>query len=245
MEQIIDKDTIIYKGIRDTNVSWDSKYNKPVWFSLDEDIASNYGNIHQFKVKRPLRLINIGSLEFHTKWLDMINLMGNENMRNRLLIPLGLPDMDTTIKMVKNLKNSDGKSLIVKNIVEDENFNMVKDIAAFYNYHYRTTFFGLDLGLATAMKALFSNYDGYASFVNLPCLYPHPGILPTELCIFDIKDILIEEQYNGGGKTKKHSNKMKGGAPMIVRNNYPEEETNDKIEKELKTLQSKLKKMKL
>lgn len=114
----IPKDTIIYRGVNDKNKTDGN------WFAYSKDDALLYGSkVISYKIKKDLKIINIISGFFHIDFMDKLNLKytGNNfdgyDIRKMIaLFPIGLPNLDTQIDIIKRLHNIELKENCDNNI---------------------------------------------------------------------------------------------------------------------------------
>lgn len=213
---------IIYHGtaIKDFKME-----NRPCWFALTEQSANKYagddGNVHNFQISKPLKLLDITNTLFHADFMSRVNLYyAHEHNTNkaRVLVPLGLPDLQTQINVLGLHKDGiyPGQQL------SPHQPQMQEHIEAFVPYiankhRYSVGSVSLDKEMVEMMIKLYPDHHGYISPIMWPS-YHLGGFLDKEMCIFSPTSH-VELITSGGSKEKKKhirkSKKQVGGQDVF------------------------------
>jgi hypothetical protein len=173
----------LYKGMDIQKM--DMEYNKPIWFSLKEYTANQYGQyLHKVLTKRSLKLINITSPYFQSTFMDFLNDYYRDeiqayNKKMVLLSPIGLPDEESQTLYLKDRGFNPVNIQCKKDIC--------RDVAFFYNHH-RFSEMSMDANFVLFLKQIHKqyNFDGYIA----PCIWPSKYHIKfsDEICLFDLKE---------------------------------------------------------
>ncbi len=198
----------LYKGM--TTKKFDMNYNKPIWFSQEEQTAKMYGrHVHKIVTKNPLKLINITSPYFQSCFMDFLNnyfkrYPDSYKTKMRLLVPIGLPNEDSQQKYLENLCN-------IKPIPIQSQTQSIYDDVAFYYNRYRFSEKNMDAERVMFLKMMYSQH-GFVGYIA-PCIWPskYHFKFSDEVCLFSIRDtdmVLYQEcktyQTGGSAKTNKY-----------------------------------------
>jgi hypothetical protein len=196
----------LYKGMN--SKKFDMTYDKPIWFSQEENTAKMYGKyVHRVITSKQLKLINITSPYFQSCFMDFLNNYFKTDSdaykrKMRLLVPIGLPDETSQ----QNFLSTRGIIPIPINQQTKTTFN---DVAFFYNRH-RFSEKKLDVELVEFLQSIYRQYgfDGYIA----PCIWPskYHFQFSDEICLFSLKNtnLVMYQDYKtytqrGGKKVNK------------------------------------------
>lgn len=181
---VIPGNETIFKGM-DVKV-FDIKYDQPCWYSENMETAKKYGKyVHEIKTTTEIKLINLTSQFFHMFLKDNLNLRFRGNNNNgidinklKLLLPLGLPDLNSQVQYIKNF-------------IPNNHLNNCKPpqpqlepYISVFDRHHRYSNSQYDLELIKTLAHIFgSEFDGYISPIDWPSCF-HNGLFHNEICLF-------------------------------------------------------------
>lgn len=195
----------LYKGL--SSKTFDMNFDKPIWFSQEEDTAEMYGKyVHRVLTKSPLKLINITSPYFQSCFMDFLNNYFKKDVNSytrkmRLLVPIGLPNETSQQNYLERYCNI--KPIPLKLHTQ----SMYDDVAFYYNRH-RFSEKSLDAELVMFLKNMYSQH-GFVGYIA-PCIWPskYHFRFSDEVCLFTLNNtdnILYQD-------CKLHSSLQSGGA---------------------------------
>jgi hypothetical protein len=198
------KGTVLYKGQPEPSFNFNAV--GPCWFSLSESEATKYGpNVVKVTTTKKLLLLNANSRLFSLHFTDYINLKQLDN-REDLLLPLGIPDLETQEARITQKVKEQGKTPPENNC---KNNTKLKQTIKYYEGHSRYSGTQLDHNMAMEMQDAYGPYvQGYMQPTDRPSCW-HVRF-PSEVCIFNIgnvefKEGPIQRRQKGGGKAAQSS----------------------------------------
>lgn len=204
MDIILSKNTNIYHGSCNPTLQME---NKPTWFAFDKDTAKSYGPyIYSYRIIQDLKLINIGSLQFHSQYLDLLNRVYTGKNYNGIderkligSIPLGLPNLSI---QVQYLKDKGVKINDLRDWLKPENVQRYGIASSFFSDKHRYSSYEKDKEMIKILQDLYkSYYHGYSTKVMWPSKL-HDGLFNKELCIFQ-PTLQLKLESIGGNRKKK------------------------------------------
>lgn len=205
MKIIISEGTTLFHGTSKENLKLESN---PMWLAYNKQIATNYSNgiVHEFKVKKSLKTIDIMSLEFHNNYIDNLNRTftgdnynGLDERKLKLCIPLGLPNYDIQSKWLE--ENNIQYAHQLPNYTKHE--DVLMKYSGMYKNRHRFSTRQFDQEMIAILKYFYPEYDGYSSLVSWPSKI-HGGLFNPEICLFypnrDLEFVKTHNVKRGAGK---------------------------------------------
>lgn len=191
-------DTIIHRGL---SCAYDTTYNKPSWFSFDFNDAKEYGSqIHTFKTKRELKLINLQSLLFHMDFTDRINKKYGVGDQTGMLAlaSIGLPSLKAQQAVLTHQPGECGNPR-AKSIIDAEYYN------GSHRYSFKIGDEMVDTYLVNELIEFYPNFDGYIIPRDWPSCF-HSGFFHKEICLFKPRNLIVSLnsiKIKGGSSKRK------------------------------------------
>ena len=217
---------IIYKGTN-KNIYTKPFDIEPIWLG-EINTAKKYGKyVHKFRTKKQLKLIDVTNGIFHNDFISKLNNLfkdqsASSEIKGMILLPFGLPNLDTQLRLKK----------LEKNILYNK--DIIDQYIGYFNNKHRLSIDKYDQETVKIMKILYPSFDGYIS-ENLWPSYFHDGFVLPELCIFNpslsIEYLGLYNNIISDGHINNNSNINNIAKPKNKYNLH--NNNNDKIPKDL------------
>lgn len=214
----------LFKGVP-IDTTFDSSYDKPVWFTEEMQVALNYGGddssnqtkIFKFMTNKPLKLININSWIFRMSYMDKLNeYFDSKGINDQQMqyekhlssLSLGLPNDSINNVLMRTYdfipKNVNHNQTALNNIIVKNGFQL----------GHRYSEMTLDAKMVEMIKQFYGNeFDGYISPFRVKSKWMDKDFAP-EICLFNVSDAvkIIDENIYSVDRTNR---KMKGGSNSL------------------------------